>query len=84
MNTHPLTQELFIVRITQVAGQAAPGQAAWLGSARHVPSGLRRTFESFADLDEFIAGRLNDPGAPADRTAPGSGLTVSLSAAPEG
>jgi hypothetical protein len=81
MNTSEPTQDLFIVRITQLGSLAAP--TVWRGSVRHVPSGLRLYFASFKDLDDFIALRLNVAGQPAQAYQPDFTSQLSTATSPK-
>jgi len=58
---------LFIVRFWWETGRPS---GKWRGLVEQVPNGPRRYFDCFADLDDFIALRLD--GSP--ETEPGAGL----------
>lgn len=53
----PRLEHLFIVRLWQESGRGESG--AWRGLVEHVQSGQRLYFTTLADLNDFIALRMD-------------------------
>jgi len=54
-------EHLFVVRLWRETAPGGDGQ--WRGSVDHVTSGRKHYFASMGALVEFMALRLDDPGA---------------------